>query len=210
MIGVILEALEGVIPLNPAGTQINRRALLAVLALANGLLFSQQAFGHWWEHSSGDCHYHLHESEIEIWKSTSYPNTKQAAIDDWGTNTDIIVDMVASHGDADVSVLADNYGDTDWSGLATLEDTDLDWDHCGWVANSAEVDHGHSRYNTFMGWTSGTGADSDVRGVLCQEIGHVFGLDHSHTYDCMGKTYWADNDINVTGPHNWDQINDDY
>ena len=188
----------------PARGRRPRPWLIGFLAAANVFALTPSALAHWWDHPSGDCHYHLHESEIEIWKNTSYPNTKQAAIDDWGDHTTIVVDMVASHSDADISVLADNYGDTDWSGLASLEDTDLDWDHCGAWPNSAIVRHGHARYNTAMGWSAGTGADSDVRGVLCQEIGHIFGLDHSDTDDCMGKTYF--NDINVTGAHNWAEI----
>lgn len=91
----------------------------------------------------------------------------------------------------DVSVFGGNWGATGWWGLASLEDMDWGW-HCfGWC----HIAHAHARFNEYYG-----GTQADVQGVFCQEIGHTWGLDHSDTGDCMGKSYY--NNINVYGSHN--------
>ena len=43
-------------------------------------------------------------------------------------------------------------------------------------------------------------SQQDIQGIFCQEIAHGWGLGHSNTGDCMGKTYY--NNINYYGPHN--------
>ncbi|HEY3107980.1 MAG TPA: hypothetical protein VGL23_04465 [Chloroflexota bacterium] len=94
----------------------------------------------------------------------------------------------------DVSVFDGNFGPTGWWGLASLESVDWDWgcfcyDH---------ISHGHARFNTYYGGTTGYGGD--IQGVYCQEIAHTWGLQHSDTGDCMGKGYF--NNLNFYGPHN--------
>ena len=94
----------------------------------------------------------------------------------------------------DVSVFDGNWGSTGWWGLASLEDVDFDWNCVCWD----HIAHGHARFNTYYGGTSGSGGD--IQGVYCQEIAHTWGLQHSDTGDCMGKGYY--NSVNVYGSHN--------
>jgi hypothetical protein len=187
-------------------------ALLVLLSLANMTAFARLAFAHWWWHPSGDCHYFIEESEIEVYRGGASLSTRQAALDDWASHTDVSFDIKSSHGDGDgedevdISISGVNYP-TGWWGLADLVDLDPDNDYCGTSPNWAEVNHGHVIFNSYYGGTTGTGPTSDMRGVLCQEIGHVLGLRHSND-GCMGKGYY--NDLNITVQHNWTNINSFY
>lgn len=166
---------------------------LGLLVLALLLANYNIAFGHkWWK-------WHWDQSTIKlgIWSCATEAN---AARVDWDSHTDLSLPTSSSH--TDVSVWCDNFGNTGWWGLASIEDPDFDWWHL-WCW--CRIDHAHARFNTYYGGTTGSGAGSDKRGVLCQEIGHTFGLDHSNTGDCMGKGYY--NNINITSAHNWADIN---
>jgi hypothetical protein len=154
------------------------------------LLNVQLASGHdwWW--------YCWHRgSTLGVWVYGSNQAEANAALNDWDSHSDVNFSRPGSH--TNLSVWGANFGATGWWGLASIEDTSYDWWHHWWWCR---VEHAHARYNSFYGGSSG-----DIRGVFCQEIGHTLGLDHSNTGDCMGKSYY--NNINVTGPHNWSDIN---
>jgi hypothetical protein len=165
--------------------------LVAMLVVTN----ANVAFGHdWWLwcwHKGAVLH---------AWVYGSHQAEALAALRDWDINTDLDIHVTFDH--TNISVWGANTGATGWWGLASIEDYSFDWwHHWQWC----RIEHCHATYNSYYGGSTGTGSGSDVRGVLCQEIGHCFGLDHSDTGDCMGKSYY--NNINVTGPHNWSDIN---
>ncbi len=166
--------------------------VLALLTVNIGV-----ASAHWW--STGPSFFHFHKSTVGVWLWGTHQAEANAARYDWSRNTDLYVPRRSYH--TDVSVYGSNSGNTGWGGLATITSSGWRW-HCGWWCN---VNHAHAQYNSYYGGSTGTGSGSDVRGVFCQEIGHTFGLDHSNTGDCMGKGYY--NGVNVTGPHNWADIN---
>jgi hypothetical protein len=60
---------------------------------------------------------------------------------------------------------------------------------CVSYTTSAQIicTHGHIQINSTYG-----GSDTMLRRIICQEIGHIFGLDHEYNYTgCMGMTsYW--------------------
>ncbi|HEX9272168.1 MAG TPA: hypothetical protein VGA01_08140 [Candidatus Binatia bacterium] len=171
------------------------KAKLKVLAMCGivallVLLNVQLAYGHdwWW--------YCWHKgSTLGVWVYGSNQAEANAALNDWDSHTHVNFSRPGSH--TDISVWGANFGATGWWGLASIESTSYDWWHHWWWCR---IEHAHARYNSYYGGTSG-----DIQGVLCQEIGHTLGLDHSNTGDCMGKSYY--NNINVTGPHNWSDIN---
>lgn len=126
--------------------------------------------------------WHWDKSSIGTWVQSNRPFATQArqARDDWHSMTDISLPLRSSH--TDISVYAANYGDTGWSGLASVEDNGWDW-HCWWYCR---IVHGHARVNTFFAG----GNTWFARGIHCQEIGHLFGLDHNDRGGCMGLTYF--------------------
>lgn len=175
--------------------------ILAGTLVVLGLLFAnvQVAFAHnWWQ-------WHWHKNPVHIWVFGSNVPETVAAIADWGSHISDMKLHVQFRGHTDISAFGANFGNTGWWGLATIKNYSFDWWHY-W--NWSRIKHAHSAYNSYYGGTGGTGSGSDIRGVQCQEIGHTFGLDHSNTGDCMGKGYY--NNINVTGPHNWSDMNAKY
>ncbi len=171
-------------------------AVFSTFILLLTALNANLAFGHRWS----SWHWDKSTIRVGIWSCTADAG---AARSDWDSHTDLSLPTSSSH--TDISVWCGNFGDTGWWGLASIEDSSFDWWHCFWWCR---IEHGHARFNSFYGGSTGTGTASDRRGVLCQEIGHLFGLDHSNTGDCMGKGYY--NNVNVTGSHNWSDINSMY
>ena len=76
-------------------------------------------------------------------------------------------------------------------GIAII--VDYDWNKC-------HILHGHAELNYYYSMTS-----EFKQGAFCQEFGHLLGLDHSDTGDCMGLGYYSSTNY-YTGPHNWDDI----
>ncbi len=171
--------------------------LVSLVLLMAGLVALNYQLAH--AHRWSKWHWDKKTIKVKMWNCGA---DTEAARNDWDSHTDLSLPTSNSH--TDISFWCGNWGDTGWWGLASIEDADWDW-HCWWYC---KVDHGHARFNAFYGGSTGTGTGSDRRGVLCQEIGHLFGLDHSNTGDCMGKTYF--NNINVSGSHNWSDINSMY
>jgi len=175
---------------------------IAAYSLASIILLAanmQIVFAHnWWD-------WHWHKSTLHLRVTGSHQNEAVSAIRDWDTNIRDLKLHTQFKTHTNISVFGAYFGATGWGGLATIEDYSFDWWH-KW--NYSRIEHAHATYNSYYGGTTGAGSNSDVRGVFCQEIGHAFGLDHSNTGDCMGKTYF--NNINVTGSHNWSDINGKY
>lgn len=159
---------------------------VAVLSLLNVRL----AFAHNWGR------YHWHGGTVlDVWVTGSRQAEARAALRDWDTRTKLTLRLATSH--ADISVYGANFGNTGWAGLATLEDIRYDRGH---LNTYSRIMHAHATFNTYY-----RASAASAQGTFCQEIGHTFGLAHSNTGDCMGKSYY--NNINVTGPHNRADIN---
>lgn len=71
------------------------------------------------------------------------------------------------------------------------------------VQGELHITHGHARTNTACGTATLT-----KQGTHCQEFGHVLGLDHSNTGDCMGLSYYSGSNgryyFGNTGPYVYD------
>ena len=161
-----------------------------------GLLFlnAQVALGHDWGS------WHWHKNPLHLFVFGSHQDEAVRAIADWDSHIKDMKLHTNFKGHTNISVFGSNWGDTGWGGLATIKDYSFGWWH-RWTWS--RIEHAHATYNSYDG-----GSSAHIQGILCQEIGHTFGLDHSDTGDCMGKSYF--NNINTTGSHNWSDMNSKY
>ncbi len=80
---------------------------------------------------------------------------------------------------ANIKSYSDNYGDNGWLGLASI------WIYVG---KDKHIAKGETKVNDYYITLAGyTGFDEDIewQHVLCQEIGHTFGVDHVVDTTCM-------------------------
>ena len=169
-----------------------RMALIGVAAaLLTGVLLDaniRAARAHQW----ATYHWDKGGSQIAIYSYNTANNwqaAENARIDGW--NKIGILYNYAVNYHTDISVFDGYYGNTGWVGLASIETAY--WDaRCSCYAH---IGHAHSRYN--MSYPM---SQADIQGIFCQEIAHGWGLGHSNSGDCMGKTYY--NQINYYGAHN--------
>lgn len=162
--------------------------LCVLLLLANVKIATAHRWSSW----------HQPDRTVHVYNFATQHALAEVALNDWDSHTNIQLPRENHH--TELSVFDGNFGATGWWGLASIEETGFGWWDCWWWCH---IDHAHARFNSYYG-----GSAADIQGVLCQEIGHTFGLQHSNTGDCMGKGYY--NNINVTGPHNWADINSMY
>ena len=148
--------------------------VLGLLVLGLLTVNLQSASAHrWWI-------WHWNKSTVRYWNFATRKTQAQAAINDWDACSGFKLSKRTSH--TDISVYDGNFGDTGWGGLASIKSRKWDW-WCPFLF--CGVTHGHARFNSFYG-----GSNNWVKGVFCQEVGHLFGLGHS-PHGCMGLSYYT-------------------
>ncbi len=171
--------------------------LIAVTLL---LLNAQILFAHNWGS------WHWDKKDLHLYVFGSHQAEAVAAIADWDRHIRDLKLHTQFKGHEDISVYGANFGATGWWGLASIKNYAYDYWHL-WCW--CKITHAHATYNSYYGGSGGTGTNSAIRGVLCQEIGHTFGLGHNNTGGCMAKGYYSPSS-NVTNSHNWADINNKY
>lgn len=96
------------------------------------------------------------------------------AVADWNAFSGAYLEFAAvSGGSGDIESYNDNYGDTGWLGLASISVQRGKNKHI--VSGSSKV---NEYYITLSGY-DGFDQSIEQQHVMCQEIGHTFGLDHN-------------------------------
>lgn len=130
---------------------------------------------------------------VPAYVTAALSSQANAAVSEWDTKTILSVPRVGSH--TEMSVFDGYYGNTGWAGLASIESS-----------SGCNILHGHARVNRSYSYTS-----NGYRGIFCQEVGHLFGLDHSNDGGCMGGGYYYNiNTYYTVVQHNIDDIYNKY
>ena len=130
---------------------------------------------------------------VPAYVTAALSSQANAAVSEWDTKTTLSVPRVGSH--TEISVFDGYYGNTGWAGIASIESY-----------SGCNILHGHARVNRSYSYTS-----NGYRGIFCQEVGHLFGLDHSNDGGCMGGGYFYSIDTYYTVvQHNISDISSKY
>lgn len=130
---------------------------------------------------------------VYTYNTAALSSQASAALSDWDTKTILSIPRVSYH--TEVSVFDGYYGNTGWAGIASIESY-----------SGCNILHGHARVNRSYSYSS-----NGYRGIFCQEVGHLFGLDHSNDGGCMGGGYFYDiNTYYTVVSHNVNDIYNKY
>lgn len=164
-----------------------KRTIFGFVAVSLTVAVAGPAFAHNW-----GC-WRQPNRTVPVYNTASLRSQAAAAISEWNNDTVLSLPSRSSH--TEISVFDGSYGNTGWAGLASIES-----------ASGCSILHGHARVNRSYSYTS-----NGYRGIFCQEVGHLFGLDHSNDGGCMGGGYFysINSNYNVVS-HNINDIASKY
>jgi hypothetical protein len=165
----------------------SRKSFVLAIAVVLIVVMAAPAMAHDW-----DC-WKQPNRTVYVRNTAANFSQAEAALNEWDADTILSIVKVNYH--TEVSLYDGNYGNTGWGGLASIESY-----------SGCNILHGHATLNTYYSYTS-----NGKRGVFCQEVGHLFGLQHSNDGGCMGGGYYysIDTNYNVVS-HNISDISSKY
>ena len=210
-----------------------RRASVLLVALAMLLLSAATALannswnGYHWADGTDPHDGSIELTLVDDLEPGAYGTKYGEAVDDWDWNSNgfngplslirldggdrpVACDNVATEGAGTeivgtIHVCNDAYGKIGWLGLARI-----------WLAADGHIDAGVALMNDSYMLESGSVYDDPYawQHVLCQEIGHTFGLDHQGSpkkQSCMNDR-WGLTNPNFVGPnqHDYDTLDEIY
>lgn len=206
--------------LNPFANGVKRAQVLAVLALFAGTLAINAPANAY--HSWVNFHWPRSANPATLTYRTSF-QSGSALNTTWGTLTTKVIGewggvtqykagtfdvfnftKVASGGQ--ILVESGNYGANGWFGLATVNVNVL----------NGHISSGNVKVNDYY-FSSAYGNDTARDHVLCQEVGHVLGLDHNTLPLLFGRSCMNDNNATLNdaayrtpNAHDAEQLNLSY
>lgn len=197
---------------------MNRKKMLVISALSLALVAllalpisagASHSWGHYhWARTSNPFAIKLGDNVSGLWDGML-----GIASSDWSQSSVLDTTIVAggttgsacepTYGRAEVC--SADYGNTGWLGLAQI-----------WITTGAHIAQGLVKNNDyyFGSSTYQYNNTAEMQHVICQEVGHIFGLDHQSTSGeslntCMDYYHnVSDNDTQSTHPnqHDYDQL----
>lgn len=166
---------------------MRRKTIFGLFVGAMIVALASPAFAHNW-----GC-WRQPNRTVYVRNTAALSSQASAAISEWSSKTVLSLPVISSH--TEVSVYDGFYGNTGWAGIASIESY-----------SGCNILHGHARVNRSYSYTS-----NGYRGIFCQEIGHLFGLDHSNDGGCMGGGYFysINSNYNVVS-HNINDLSSKY
>lgn len=194
--------------------RINRLATaVAGAALVLGVSLSANATHSWnnyhWARTTSSFTLQTLNSTVNN-SNAAWSNLLGVAAGDWSSSTVLDLNVVPYANDSNarrkcaavlgkIRVCNQSYGQNGWLGLASIN------------INGEHITQGTAKMNDSYGsyWTSHNG---EARHVMCQEVGHTFGLDHQSTDGSSQNTcmdYYATTDgVTSVKPnaHDYDEL----
>lgn len=194
-------------------TSSRRRTLLAAVVLTSVAIFASVAFashswgGYHWARTSNPFTLKIANTTTNGW--STYFNT---AVSDWNSSTVMNLAPYLSTASrrcpmvaGTVQVCNNTYGNNGWLGLASIN-----------IVDGTHITQGSAKMNDTYFNTSTYNNPNEKLHVMCQEIGHTFGLDHQSTNGSSQNTcmdYFSNTGANAgstlsTHPnqHDYDQL----
>ncbi len=173
---------------------ISRLRLVAAVSTAFVLLASPALATHSWNG------YHFPSDNLTptVTGETTLASV-QDVVGDWtGLGTNIQPSHVAS-GTGDIKVVAKR-GNPNWIGLAQIK-----------IDSDGHIVEGKVTLNSaYANYDNGNGTANIWKHVLCQEVGHILGLQHSGEDTCMNDAFetlgLVDADVDYTTPGGHDDV----
>lgn len=192
----------------------NRLAIaVAGTALVLGVSLSANATHSWnnyhWARTTSSFALQTLNSTVAN-SNANWPQLLGLAASDWSKSTVLDLNVVAYANDSrarkrcqavsgKIRVCNASYGQNGWLGLASIN-----LDSNGHISQgTAKMNDSYSSY-----WTSYAG---EARHVMCQEVGHTFGLDHQSTdgssqNTCMDYSTSTDSTSTTPNQHDYDEL----
>lgn len=176
-----------------------RTASLIWAALLTASVQVGTSIGAWANHNWGCWHYANATINVYNGGTGPYYDHFQTKIwthtKSWDSYTDLVLVQSNNAGSNDfINCYAGSYGSTGWLGIAEI----LNYSGCTVIEGRARLNKSYLN----SGYTK-----KNKRHVACQEVGHLFGLDHQAAQTCMNDAI-----LNVPRPntHDRDLVNSMY
>ena len=176
-------------------------ATLALLLMASVAQANHKWGKYHWARSSTDSPLALtvnHSNVGGTWQAYN-----GAVVADWNSFSGGTIDLSSGSASSNMTASSGNYGNNGWLGIARI-----------WIDNKGHITSGAVELNDYY-YGPGSPYAGTERQVYCQEVGHIFGLDHNRNGGHGGSpddTCMNDRNLSFPSPnvHDTEQLSSIY